>query len=484
MLLIGDLGSVIYLLGFAGLVLVLLLSGSWRLRWGFALAAVFLIAPWILSTTVGGSIPGARQFLYPRLPETAFYRLITMTGAEQDLLLQEGETIEDLNIDRLLRNSHQFWQMFSYVAHGSLKPAGYGRVPLTSLGMTYPTTLGDCAYASYITSEDGRYAAVLLVILLTAIAAALLWGAMHLPGYSDHRFLPLLAIGLFFAANSSYMAGANVGLLPFTGQNIPLFSFHSVSDVIQGGLLLVVAVLLLTWNVRGYSERAQIRERPELIAACGLLAAILLWSGSIFRQHGRLAAAGTGDFNFPPKVLDAMENNLPQAGKNVSWKFNSRTLELVPENAGRLSAVELEFGRQFNRRPDKENPGGGLYYLQANTARDGAVRYRPRVSRNYGRLRSPFAPERMWSGDIRASGGDEGEQAVATLGGWFRVGLVSIGETATAALSEPPPPLSVKAVVVKDHAGGVGLFEIFREGPDISIEKKDPHTTIYVEGAK
>jgi cell division protein FtsI/penicillin-binding protein 2/cell division protein FtsW (lipid II flippase) len=481
MIVIGDNGSFVYLISLAACSLIVLLWNAQprgKVR-GWAVPALIVMVPVLIPLAGRIHLPGMRQVVYSRLHGIVLYRIASLTNTESDLLLADAAADRGLSIDKLLRNSHQTWQMLSYAAKGSHDPQGFGSSPLTNRGMTYATSMSDCAFATYVVSEYGRWGATLLAGIYILLGAALLYAGLYLPENAEHRLIPLAAIAGFFACNALYMASANAGIAPFTGQNVPFLSLHSPSDIVQCGFLLILGVLLISWDVRSCT-RLQAQDHPMVRrAAWAFLAALLVWDGVLFWQLTRLGSDSTyaQDFNLSRDVFDSIERDLPQADRNVSWRLEPRTLNLVRSSVGDVSVIEREFVRQFNDRPDKENRAGGPLFLE----RSGAGGYRIRVNRTYWRMRSPFAQDAVWDGTIFAAGRDP-QPTISLLGGSVEIALAAEGPAGTLSLDRAPPQhVTYRAVTIQES--GQDLFELYNGPRGLFVAGKDSKDCrLYVGG--
>jgi cell division protein FtsW (lipid II flippase) len=481
--LIGDNGAFVY--GFsiaaAALVTVLWFSPD-RPLYRVLIFALVAVGPLAFPLLPKLHLVQMRRIVYDRMHGTPLYRIVSLTNTESDLLLAESGSGRRLNMDLLLRNSYQAWQMLAYASRGSHSPEGYGRVRLTNRGMTYATSMSDCAFSSYIISEHGRWGAVFLIAIYVLLAFGMLYAGIYMPADLEHRLIPLVAIGLFFACNSLYMASANTGMAPFTGQNVPFLSFHSLGDLFQVSVLLVLAVLLLSWETASSSDVPLPDQTNVRYAVFGFIIALFLWNGFLSAQLAKLGREDSylEDFNLKGEVFDAMENNLPQAGRNTSWKLNPRTLRLERQPFGDVSLIEEAYVQQFNERPDKQSRGQGLYYLaERNAPARPSERYYAALDRTYLLLRSPFAADSGWAGSILASGPTE--PVVSALGGSFRLTLSEKGPAGAVTLDAVPPRRTTRGVMIRETASGPDLFEIYRKDQDLFIEKKEDSCRLYVE---
>lgn len=458
------------------LLITLIVFGWWKfeskkiLIFGLLIISFLLFIPFI-------------PFFLPKLPlvdrviqpvsETSFYRLKSFLDTQESVLLNESEK-GDINLDMLLRNSHQHWQMYQYATIGTIKPSGYGQSPISDIGMTYPVTTNDCVFSIYILSEDGKYLGILFVFLFLFLAFTIIYASWFLPRGYQSRTIPLFAIASYFAFNAIYMAGANIGLFVFTGQNIPLMGLNSLSDLLQGGLFLVLVSALLNYRIQGCTneidediKHIQILQSTFLI---GLLVYFLFFSYRI----SNLTSENLENHNFKDKIFSKIEQNLPKKEMNSTLKLENYKLIInFPRN---LSDIENLYINQFNYRTDKFNPNGGLYYL---VHRENSIEVR--INRKYFILKSPFDTTSIWNGKIVTDKFNR-YPLICGLGDIFNISLDSTGYAESIELDTLPPPLTNKSVLLKDS--NLGISELIRRGQSLILSPRRGNWQIYKEGKK
>lgn len=403
MVLTRDLGFGIHLPAFLLVLLLLLVWDRQRRSWaGLATLAVavllLVLSPLylprlaslsVVERWVTSAFDPATSHVYYRLATPETYGEVMARPAEEDAY----------NMTYLRRNSQQHWQMMLYAAEGVYRPRGYGGSPLSKIGMTYPTSMSDCVYAMYLLSEHGAGAGLLVLLLYGGIAAILIYAGAHLLEPWRARALVLIAIGGFFSLTAFYMASANLGLLVFTGQNLPLLSLVSRSDLTAGAVLLGLTTFLLRFRLNG--DRAEaFRFQPWVRRIClgylGLLA--LGWLGLAVRLHGMANDAGLRkDFTLPDQVYRTYLAHLPEPGKTKPLELAGEDLRVIAPGA--LSWPEKQFVRTFELQSDRYDPLAGLYYLEEVDSEP-----RVRINRSYLNLASPFSPPSPWRGSIEAHG--------------------------------------------------------------------------------
>lgn len=469
---IGDRGFIIYSLSL-GFFLVLLWLWNYqparrrpRRKQRWLKLWTMIKNPQILLLALPVVIP-LLLFTVPRaLPETlvgprgnVYYRIVSVTDTEEDVLMNRGE-VNNINIDMLLRNSHQHWQMLLYAAEGALASGGkgYGQAPLSDAGMTYPTSITDGAFSMYLLSENGMWVAFLYLLLHVGLCAACIYGGWFMERTYQYRGVALFAIGAFFACNALYMASANLGTIFFTGQNIPLLGLYSWSDVMQTAFLLCCATVLLLKGMKsGAVDTAQRAMRDHIpllrfgqvfLGVAVIIPMLLLYHMATFNPEHR----ENHDFN---RAL------FEEVGKRT-WTYNEDTNELEISGFEELAEIENLYKTQFESRANKFDENGGLYYLVPVTDPEpGQPKAEVRLNRFYFRLRSPFRSRVRWRGMVYARS-DDTEPTMSALGRQFRVRLSSDPNYQSVNLFTWDPV---------DASGGV-VFLDQRNNPIVDFERR------------
>jgi hypothetical protein len=429
-----------------------------------------------------------RSAVRPALPTTAFYRFASFTNAEEAILTSRS-TEEGTNVNVLLDNSRQDWQMLLYASHGANNYKGYGQSPLSRRGMTYATSMADCAFAVYLLSEHGKAASLFFLMLYLALGCVCLFAGWYLPRDFQHRNFPLLAIGAFFVCNALYMAGANVGLMVFTGQNIPLLGLYSGTDLLQGLTLVILAgCLLLATETDTDSKSIRSNHPLAFWMALTLSLGLAFWTGLIGWQ---MAAVGTvekfrDDHNFSKETFARIKANLPLNSNETDKKQNTPWIlqgdKLIRRPGSRVEEIEEQYAKQFDERTDKFNPDGGLYYLERAFNENGAPTVRVKVNDHYFLARSPFHDSTMWRGMIVASG--DKAPMLCALGGTLTVTLEEKGYPGSVDLKRTLPVRATSAVLFKD--GSDQFCELKRAGENLRLDPKSYQDkwSIFVDGKK
>lgn len=374
---------------------------------------------------------------YERLSGTVGYRLATLDDLEPELLLNPRRT-EYVEVQQVRNNREQEWQMLLYAAVGASKDnPGYGGLPLSKVGIKYPTSLTDTVYAVYLLGEFGPWAGTWATALYLAIMASCFAGGLIAYKERAWTFVPLVAIGGFFATNGIYMAASNVGAVPFTGQNLPLLSLYSQGDAMQGLILLTIASLLLRKQSAASTVPAKawtVRALPVYGGAMGLL-----WF-----------AAARSAIGMPPEF--AKDHDNPEVIREVARRLEGgrikvdERLRIDESKIADLTPIEKEAIRDFNLRPNKADASGGLYYLERN-ARDG---YDLRVNPSYFHIPSPYKKGQgvPWRGSIVAAGSGVDEPRLYMLSNPLSLSLDRTGFPEIVYIDSPTPERRANAAIL------------------------------------
>jgi hypothetical protein len=480
---INDNGFIIYTLSFVIFALPLLLWDK-QSRLGATIwtaAVIFVVALPFFSAPLLIKIPWIKRVANPLLPENVFYRVVSNTETENLILLARSDESR-VGMDLLLRNSHQNWQMLLYAAEGIREPKGYGQAPLSDRGMSYPTSMADCVYSIYILSEHGLWTGFLLVLIYLALSFTCFYASWHFFDEFQHRGLILVAIGAFFACNTLFIAAANVGLVPFTGQNIPLLSLYSQSDLLHGAILTIIATVLLRSDLFQDADESLDGQPAVMRAEVLILVSLAIWSilllshmHSIGRNENYIR-----DHNLTPEVYEAIQKNIPDPERpNTAWHLDGETL--VKQPGSKVPDIVEQLVNQFNERANKFDPIGGAIYLEATHTIQGPNTVR--INLDYFKVRSPFRDSSLWNGLITARS-DKNDPTVSALGYEFTVSLADSGHAASIPLAENPPVRANRVVLITEtnKADSPVFCELIRKGDELFLEPRRGNWKIYVEG--
>jgi hypothetical protein len=180
----------------------------------------------------------ANEFMGRRLGQSANQLRIVSQIAPHQLEQAGTSKAEGLVMQRRMLDRYSGTGLFG---------AGYLHVPLTLFRDTH---MNDNLSAIHILAPFGIAGAVGVLALLIALAL------MPLRAYFDADTTPEAAIdsraalGILalwtFCLCGIYMFAANLGMVLFTGKNVYLLAATSNSDAIEGGVLLLIALIAFT----------------------------------------------------------------------------------------------------------------------------------------------------------------------------------------------------------------------------------------------
>ncbi|MBV8685262.1 MAG: hypothetical protein JOZ90_16235 [Alphaproteobacteria bacterium] len=110
--------------------------------------------------------------------------------------------------------------------------------------------LADNLAAVHLLAPFGRLGTAALLLVLGAAAAACSWRLVRRSGAGPPSWpavTGLFALWTLFGV-SAYMVMSNLALLPFTGRNVVLLAANSPSDLVEGLLILLIALCGLHWG--------------------------------------------------------------------------------------------------------------------------------------------------------------------------------------------------------------------------------------------
>ncbi|MCU0288320.1 MAG: hypothetical protein MUF15_18240, partial [Acidobacteria bacterium] len=378
---VGDYGFLIYCIPLCICILITKLSGMEGLKkvvWGMIAVIVITGFSFVIPHII--KLPFLQKAVHPQFPDNIFYRLPGFKTVEEEILFSRSDKSE-ISMNMLLNNSQRNWQMLHYAAEGSAGARGYGKAPISGKGISYPTAMSDCVYSILILSEFGRGVGIILILIYILLGGACLYGGCSFPTDYKHRLIPLTAIGTFFIYNALYMACANLGLVVFIGQNLPFLGLYSLSDLVQGSVLLVFVVFLLRQGLDASASGNTPAVSITLLTFV-ILGSLIVFPGLLLRMNhmAEQESPYRKDFKFNDQLQQDIENNLPGQDyiKNLDKPLGLDGDMLVYESPGKLYTIEKIFKEQFNRQIDKFNVKnlGQVEILQKNDGKNIYGRFR------------------------------------------------------------------------------------------------------------
>ena len=409
-------------------------------------------------------------------PTTYVYRNMILTDTADDVLVSQKEKT-NIDMTQLLRSAHQHWQMMLYASEGVHNPEKkFGYSPLSDIGMTYPTSITDCVFAIFILSEHGPFISLLFLLMMAGLFFVLVYGGSYFPSYYSTRLLILILIGGYFVFNTLYMAFANIGTIIFTGQNIPLFSLYSNSDLLQASVLLAVVASLLV--IPGNEAPTTPKEVPPTairvlnFTVIGLICVLGL---ALYK----IDASFKDNYNFSNTVFDKITDRV--------WVYDNSTRTI---NCGDCTLTQIEhiYKDQFNNRQDKFSENAGLYYIDRQFNEQGRVDTNiVAINRHYFVLRSPFKEQKVWEGTILAKNEEVPLPVLTSLGTEFSLRFNPYKNISPVQISEPISGIQdVSESVVFQDALKHDLLDLRLDtsstNPEVYMVKSYVGPVIYHEG--
>jgi hypothetical protein len=145
------------------------------------------------------------------------------------------QAVENLGVRAAYEQRVAMAEMLEYGA--SLAGRGWLRIPPPeSLRQTH---VDDNVTAVHLLGPFGRAGGLGVALLLLAFAASMYWLSAGRPGEARMR----AQLGsTMLVCTSLYMLLANIAQVPFTGRNFYFLAVSSHSDLLEGGLLLVIVL--------------------------------------------------------------------------------------------------------------------------------------------------------------------------------------------------------------------------------------------------
>lgn len=331
------------------------------------------------------------------LKNAAFpYRLAaTNSSLAEQLLVDPHSSQGAFAPHRMQETLHQRWEMIDYQqANG----AGYFAAPLSNVGMTYPTTLSDAAFSVYLIGEHGKLAGSMIIGLVVLMALAIFRTAWLAACSRNQKANArgLYAIAGVFGCTAVYMALANLWVIPFTGQNVPLLSLNSIKDLLLNGTLLTAAILLIAFPGSWSSQADPLSRRDAKNSAIAWWAFPALLATGWFVLSIELANI-TGHPEQPFNLSDSTLTTIQQTVDEARAQAREQQLPLEKTSAIKgASPFVRELVASFDSGEVTKTP-----IVQGRGAASSIM-----VDKRFFLLRSPFEHELgvPWHGSLLATG--------------------------------------------------------------------------------
>jgi cell division protein FtsW (lipid II flippase) len=153
----------------------------------------------------------------------------------------------------------QVWGGKAYSA-GRNKGEGLASPTVIGRGVPEAVSYAENTFAVYIMAEHGFYGALVVLLLYALLTAAVLpilvtsTTSPVVPGSRDTTAVAITVGGvLAVSLPALYVAASNVGVVPLTGQNMPILGLNAWSDVLFSSAIVSAVLAILV------SDRAGVR---------------------------------------------------------------------------------------------------------------------------------------------------------------------------------------------------------------------------------
>ncbi|HVF71764.1 MAG TPA: FtsW/RodA/SpoVE family cell cycle protein [Chthoniobacterales bacterium] len=251
------------------------------------------------------------------------------------------EDSSGLKADKILNVRQHTWENFALAHEGGVFGMGFGEAPVRRSHVPLQTVQCDSVFSFYILSEHGLAGGMALLFgslvpLLCTIRAARL--------RLDVGFGLALVITSAFVIEMLTQAAMNLGLLPFTGRNLPFLAVLSPTDLTKWTILFAVATraLFLSYDRDGSrhpnasplfapTSEPAITPRVPLFVTAGIPIALVVIIAAVNGKH------------IADKNLD----------KPFTWeKLGHQVREL--QNRGYVTVDPVTHALGFNEAPENE----------------------------------------------------------------------------------------------------------------------------------
>jgi len=419
---VGDWGFLLYGIPLAFLALLITVRAHWLVP-VLSLAVLGVLLYGALATSaftqeIASLLPRDSQVRYRFIvyQNPGWLQRIAL-GEQQEGLSPTSCRSGSAEARRLLGINEHFWTIFHFASNGPLG-VGYGKAPIERVPFPDGIAQGDNVYSIYILAEHGAWGGISILALYLCLTAVIFF---ILTQHFAARVEPALVVGgvgLTILFTALYHAGGNVGLVPFTGKNLPLLSLNSYSDV-----LLVGTLLSLAFSVIGNGKQdlpasglpvwsAFQNESNQLNRwLAGVLALFCLFFGAVWHATRQASRSGDyrGDYDLQEFIKRAQQ--YLDSG-DIGLEPKTQRIHLNEKAAGLREGEYLRALRdQFNSASLDEKMAGKYFFMLRRRALDedlyGSVSARDRYTRtelsldpNYFKRPSPFSSKTFWRGGL------------------------------------------------------------------------------------
>lgn len=144
----------------------------------------------------------------------------------------------------LVASVEQHWGTLAYVAGGGARGAGVGGAAIGGRGVPEAVSYAENTFAVYVLGEHGALGGAMLLAAYGIILIGAFWyvARLALQRKQWSRGLHIGVGALMIVVPAVYVAASNIGMLPITGQNMPLLGLNAWSDVLfSAGAIALIA---------------------------------------------------------------------------------------------------------------------------------------------------------------------------------------------------------------------------------------------------
>ncbi|HEY6804199.1 MAG TPA: penicillin-binding transpeptidase domain-containing protein [Pyrinomonadaceae bacterium] len=321
---------------------------------------------------------------------------------------------------RILGIHEHFWTMFHFAARGNTGE-GYGRSPVERVPFANGIAQSDNVYSIYILSEHGGLGGIAVISVYVLFVFFLFF--ILTQHFASDLFPTVLlgAVAMTLLFTALYHTGGNVGVVPFTGKNLPLLSLNSNSDIVLVGILLALAFTVIGGEIELSGNNNSIwssfqgagNSLNKWLAVVTLFFVVLY--GFVTAKSWMVARdqSHRGDYDLAQFVDTAKE--YIRSGV-ISLDPQTQKIQPITTSAAGLGTQQY-FSLlidQFNLAQPQDKANGRYFFMirELNVEEDlyGAAQPAKQnretilsVDENYFRHSSPFASKVFWQGGLRSA---------------------------------------------------------------------------------
>jgi len=277
-----------------------------------------------------------------------------------------NENASGVKADKILNVRQHTWENFALAHEGGGFGMGFGEAPVRRSHVPMQTVQCDSVFSFYVLSEHGLAGGLALLLASLAPLFYLLRAAR--PRF-DVGFGIAFVVAGAFVIETFTQAAMNLGLLPFTGRNLPMLAVISPTDLAKWTLLFAVAVraLFLRYDRDGsLNPDAVPLSSPEngsaFESALPTLVAVglpIILVGLVVWADVRRIADKELDNPFTWDKLEAQVRELQKRGYvGVDSEKHTLVYNEAPPNQRRLNLDDnrllLQEIERFNQLPEEE----------------------------------------------------------------------------------------------------------------------------------